>query len=221
MPLPQPTLSFKLLQSQLFRREFSTDATFSWSSLSRNGKSMNGNRLSIPNSCCHHSANIVFFCVNVFGVRSSDYNLELPSKWCGCKEDVLFSLFLFLPWVSNFYRPCCFPVSETDRHWLWYLGGKISEWERWTLSGNQFLSGQPLSAACRSICISDISAFVFLRSFHLYFFKLFLSICSTQLLWHSIPFLIVFILNSLNFCKTSKVWIIWSKAILWYLVTLK
>ena len=100
--------------------------------------------------------------------------------------------FLCLFFASTLsFQACCFPVSETDRHWLWYLGGKISEWERWTLSGNQFLSGQPLSAACRSICISDISAFVFLRSFHLYFFKLFLSICSPQLLWHSITILLM------------------------------
>ena len=107
-----------------------------------------------------------------------------------CNNGVLFLCLFFASTLS--FQACCFPVSETDRHWLWYLGGKISEWERWTLSGNQFLSGQPLSAACRSICISDISAFVFLRSFHLYFFKLFLSICSTQLLlWHSIPFLLI------------------------------
>ena len=101
-----------------------------------------------------------------------------------------FCVFLFLPQVSNFDRAVFQFQRQTDID-CWYLGGKISEWERWTLSGNQFLSGQPLSAACRSICISDISAFVFLRSFHLYFFKLFLSICSPQLLWHSITILLM------------------------------
>ena len=154
---------------------------------------------------------------SVFGHQTTIWNYN----WNGVDaRRMCFSL--FLPWVSNFYRPCCFPVSETDRHWLWYLGGKISEWERWTLSGNQFLSGQPLSAACRSICISDISAFVFLRSFHLYFFKLFLSICSTQLLWHSIPFLLRSQLtNSLSlstsfFIAKSKI-SVQERALLWYI----
>ena len=115
-----------------------------------------------------------------------------------------FCVFLFLPQVSNF-DPAVFQFERQTDIDCWYLGGKISEWERWTQSGNQFLSGQPLSAACRTICISHISAFVFLTSFHLYFFKLFLSICSTQLLlWHSIPFLLILTFNSLNFCKKYK-----------------
>ena len=125
--------------------------------------------------------------------------------------------------VPNFQRPL-FPVWETDRLGLsgWYLGGKISEWEPWTLSGNQFLSSPPLSTACRSICISDISAFVFLRSFHLYFFKPLPSICSTQLLWHSIPFLLRSQLtNSLSLSTSSssaksKI-SVQERALLWYI----
>ena len=148
----------------------------------------------------------------VFGTR-----IEMLRMQKGCP----FCVFLFLPQVSNFDRAVFQFQRQTDID-CWYLGGKISEWERWTQSGNQFLSGQPLSAACRSICISDISAFVFLRSFHLYFFKPLPSICSTQLLWHSIPFLLRSQLtNSLSLSTSSssaksKI-SVQERALLWYI----
>ena len=138
----------------------------------------------------------------------------------GCKA-ALFCL--FLPHESLISSVRCFQFErQTDLDSGWYLGGKISEWEPWTLSGNQFLSSPPLSTACRSICISDISAFVFLRSFHLYFFKPLPSICSTQLLWHSIPFLLRSQLtNSLSLSTSSssakpKI-SVQERALLWYI----